>query len=91
MEFALTEEQTLIQESARRMVERDVQPILDANDPDTSLPKTELLKIYAVLKEQGLMAPRLSEEDGGSGMSMVTYGMFYEAFAALGRDLPDGP
>jgi alkylation response protein AidB-like acyl-CoA dehydrogenase len=79
MEFALTEEQTLIQESARRMVERDVQPILDANDPDTSLPKTELLKIYAVLKEQGLMAPRLSEEDDGSGMSMVTYGMFYEA------------
>jgi alkylation response protein AidB-like acyl-CoA dehydrogenase len=79
MEFALTEEQTLIQESARRMVERDVQPILDANDPDTSLPKTELLKIYAVLKEQGLMAPRLSEKDGGSGMSMVTYGMFYEA------------
>ena len=79
MEFALTEEQTLIQESARRMVERDVQPILDANDPDTSLPKTELLKIYAVLKEQGLMAPRLSEEDGGSSMPMVTYGMFYEA------------
>jgi alkylation response protein AidB-like acyl-CoA dehydrogenase len=79
MEFALTEEQTLIQESARRMVERDVQPILDANDPDTSLPKTELLKIYAVLNEQGLMAPRLSEADGGSGMSMVTYGMFYEA------------
>lgn len=79
MEFALTEEQTLIQESARRMVERDIQPILDANDPDASLPKTELLKIYAVLHEQGLMAPRLSEDDGGSGMPMVTYGMFYEA------------
>ncbi len=79
MEFALTEEQTLIQESARRMVERDVQPILDANDPDTSLPKADLLKIYAILNEQGLMAPRLSEADGGSGMPMVTYGMFYEA------------
>ncbi len=79
MEFALTEEQTLIQESARRMVERDIQPILDANDPDTSLPKAELLKIYAILNEQGLMAPRLSEADGGSGMPMVTYGMFYEA------------
>ncbi len=79
MEFALTEEQTLIQESARRMVERDIQPILDANDPDTSLPKAELLKIYAILNEQGLMAPRLSETEGGSGMPMVTYGMFYEA------------
>jgi len=79
MEFALTEEQTLIQESARRMVERDIQPILDANDPDTSLPKADLLKIYAILNEQGLMAPRLSEADGGSGMPMVTYGMFYEA------------
>ncbi len=79
MEFALTEEQTLIQESARRMVERDIQPILDANDPDTSLPKPDLLKIYAILTEQGLMAPRLTEADGGSGMPMVTYGMFYEA------------
>lgn len=79
MEFALTEEQSLIQESARRMVERDIQPILDANDPDTSLPKADLLKIYAILNEQGLMAPRLSEDDGGSGMPMVTYGMFYEA------------
>ena len=79
MEFALTEEQTLIQESARRMVERDIQPILDANDPDISLPKADLLKIYATLNEQGLMAPRLSEADGGSGMPMVTYGLFYEA------------
>lgn len=79
MEFALTEEQTLIQDSARRMVERDIQPILDANDPDTSLPKPDLIKIYALLTEQGLMAPRLTEADGGSGMPMVTYGMFYEA------------
>jgi alkylation response protein AidB-like acyl-CoA dehydrogenase len=78
MEFRLNEEQALIRESARRMVERDIQPVLDANDPDKSLPKDDLLKIYAVLAPQGLMAPRLSAEEGGGGLSMVNYGLFYE-------------
>jgi len=78
MEFRLNEEQTLIRESARRMAERDIQPILDANDPDKSLPKADLLKIYGALAPQGLMAPRLSIEEGGGGLSMVNYGLFYE-------------
>lgn len=78
MEFALTEEQTLVQDTARRMVERDIQPILDANDPNKSLPKQDLLRIYSVLAEQGLMAPRIAAEDGGGGLSMVNYGLMYE-------------
>jgi len=78
MEFRLNEEQALIRESARRMVERDIQPILDGNDPDKSLPKADLLRIYAMLAPQGLMAPRLSAEEGGGGLSMVNYGLFYE-------------
>ncbi|MDH3700653.1 MAG: acyl-CoA/acyl-ACP dehydrogenase [Alphaproteobacteria bacterium] len=78
MEFRLTEEQVMVQDSARRMVERDIQPILDANDPDTSLPKKDLLKIYKFLAAQGLTAPRVPAEDGGGGLSMVNYGLMYE-------------
>ncbi len=78
MEFRLTEEQVMVQDSARRMVERDIQPILDANDPDTSLPKKDLLKIYEFLAAQGLTAPRVPAEEGGGGLSMVNYGLMYE-------------
>ena len=78
MEFALSEEQSLIRETARRMVERGIQPLLDANDPNAPLPKRDLLKIYETIAPQGLTAPRLSAEDGGGGLSMVNYGLMYE-------------
>jgi acyl-CoA dehydrogenase len=78
MEFALSEEQALIRETARRMVERDIRPVLDRNDPDTSLPREEIRKIYAVIAPQGLTAPRLSAEEGGSALGMVNYGLMYE-------------
>lgn len=78
MEFALSEEQALIQDTARRMVERDIRPVLDRNDPDTALPREELRRIYALLAPQGLTAPRLSAEEGGGGLSMVNYGLMYE-------------
>jgi alkylation response protein AidB-like acyl-CoA dehydrogenase len=78
MEFALTSEQRMVQESARRMVERDIQPVLDANDAERPLPKPELLRIFKVLASQGLTAPRLPESAGGSGMSMLNYGLMLE-------------
>lgn len=87
MEFELSTEQKMIQASARRMVERDVQPILDRHDPNASLPKAAMLEIFGHLKNMGLMAPRLSEQDGGSGMKMLEYGLIYEQlppFLAIG-------
>lgn len=78
MDFELTEEQAMSQDSARRMVERDIAPILAANPADKPLAEPELLKIYAVLAEQGLTAPRLAVEAGGSGMKMLDYGLAFE-------------
>jgi alkylation response protein AidB-like acyl-CoA dehydrogenase len=78
MDFELTEEQAMSQDSARRMVERQIAPILAANPADKPLAEPELLKIYAVLAEQGLTAPRLSAEAGGSGMKMLDYGLAFE-------------
>jgi alkylation response protein AidB-like acyl-CoA dehydrogenase len=79
MDFKLSPEQELIQDSARAMVARDIQPVLDANDPDQPLPKTELLRIYKVLAGQNLTAPRLAGEHGGGGLKMLEYGLVYEA------------
>ena len=78
MNFELSIDQKLIQESAHSMMERDIQPVLDKNDQNKSLPKSAMLEIYSYLKNMGLMAPRLSEKDGGSGMSMLNYGLIYE-------------
>ena len=92
MDFDLSTEQKLIQDSARSMMERDVQPILDKHDPNKSLPKASMLEIFGHLRNMGLMAPRLSEKDGGSGMSMLNYGLIYEqlppflAIAVMGHE-----
>jgi alkylation response protein AidB-like acyl-CoA dehydrogenase len=78
MEFERTEDQTLLVDSARRMVETEIKPILDRNPQDCPLSKAEMLKIFAVFSREGLTAPRLSVEAGGSGMKMLDYGMVYE-------------
>jgi alkylation response protein AidB-like acyl-CoA dehydrogenase len=78
MEFERTEDQALLVDSARRMVETEIKPILDRNPQDRPLAKPEMLKIFAVFSREGLTAPRLPVEAGGSGMKMLDYGMVYE-------------
>jgi alkylation response protein AidB-like acyl-CoA dehydrogenase len=78
MEFEPTVDQTLLVDSARRMVETEVKPILDRNPQDRPLSKPEMLKIFAVFAREGLTASRLPVEEGGSGMKMLDYGMIYE-------------
>ena len=78
MEFERTEDQALLVDSARRIVETEIKPILDRNPQDRPLPKAEMLKIFAVFSREGLTAPRLPVEAGGSGMKMLDYGMVYE-------------
>ena len=78
MDFERTEDQSLLVESARRMVETEIRPILDANAADRPLSKAEMLRIFAVFAREGLTAPRLPVEAGGSGMKMLDYGMVFE-------------
>jgi alkylation response protein AidB-like acyl-CoA dehydrogenase len=78
MDFEPTEDQRQLADSARRMVETEIRPILDSNDPDTSLSKDEMLRIYAIFAREGLTAPRLPIESGGSGMKMLDYGIVFE-------------
>lgn len=78
MDFQLSQEQKLYAENARRMVERDIEPILRAHSPDRPLPKAELLRIYALFAREGLTAPRLPVKAGGSAMQMLDYGLVFE-------------
>ncbi|HZT49377.1 MAG TPA: acyl-CoA dehydrogenase family protein [Hyphomicrobiaceae bacterium] len=92
MDFQLTSEQRLIQESTRRMVARDIQPVLDAHDPDRPLPKEVMRKLLQVCATQGLTSARVPQSAGGAGLSTLTYGLMFEqlppvvAFAIVGQE-----
>lgn len=75
MDFNLTSEQQMISDSARKMVERDVLPVLDGNDKHSTLEKSDILKIFAAAAELGLTSARIPEEGGGAGLSMLDYGL----------------
>ncbi len=78
MEFSLTYEQRQIQESTRKMVDRDIQPVLDAHDPDTPLPKEAMRNIIQICAAQGMTSARLPESSGGAGLSALSYGLMME-------------
>lgn len=78
MDFALTQEQAMMREAARAMVEREIAPVLGAHDANHPLPKPAMLSIYAALAKLGITAPRIPEADGGGGLRMLDYGLMFE-------------
>ncbi len=85
MDFQLSAEQELMRDAARRMVERDVAPLLDRHDHNRPLPKSAFLEILAKFADLGLTAPRLPESAGGPGIRMLDYGIMFEQIpAAIG-------
>lgn len=78
MDFQLDFEQRMVQESTARMVERDIDPILAAHDPDIPLPKSAMQQIFLTCASVGLTAARIPEEAGGAGMSALIMGLMYE-------------
>jgi alkylation response protein AidB-like acyl-CoA dehydrogenase len=78
MDFELTPEQNAMRDSVRRMVERDLEPIVARYDDRELLPKAAYLEVLAILARQRLTAPRLSAEAGGAGIGMLDYGILFE-------------
>ncbi len=91
--FQLTSEQASIQDAVRRMVERDINPVLKAHPADRSLPKDALVRIMKVCAKQGLTSARVPESLGGAEMSTLTYGLMVEqlpsvvTLAVLGQEV----
>lgn len=78
MDFALTAEQELMRDSVRRLVARELEPMLRQSPSDRSLPKAIFLDALRQLAELGLTAVRLPESAGGSGVGMLDYGLMVE-------------
>ncbi|MGE4368872.1 MAG: acyl-CoA dehydrogenase family protein [Burkholderiaceae bacterium] len=82
MDFSLSEEQQMMVDSTRRMVEKHIQPVLDANDPDKGLPKAAILQILARAADLGLTCARIPESGGGAGLKLLDYGLMAENMPA---------
>ena len=78
MDFDLSLDQRMVVEATRRMVEGQIQPILDAHPKHQPLPKQAALKILSLCAEQGFTAARVPEEGGGSAMKMLDFGLITE-------------
>ena len=78
MDFELTSEQLAMRDTARRVVERELTPLLERHDAQHALPKAAFLQILQILAPLRLTAPRIPEEAGGAGIAMLDYGIIFE-------------
>ncbi len=78
MQFQLTHEQKLIQDTIARMVTREIEPILKAHDADRPLPKEALRTILQLCASQGMTAARIPEEAGGAGLGVFNLALMVE-------------
>ncbi len=78
MNFALTEDQQMMVDAARRVNEKFVQPLLAAHDKFKALPKLAVLSVLEKAADLGLTAARIPEEAGGAGLKLLDYGLMVE-------------
>ncbi|MCB1547916.1 MAG: acyl-CoA/acyl-ACP dehydrogenase [Hyphomicrobiaceae bacterium] len=82
MDFTLSEEQAMMVDAAKRMVETRIEPVLKANPADRALPKSEVLKIMQAAADLGIPGARIPEDAGGTAMRALDYGLIHEHIPA---------
>ena len=75
-----SEEEIMVQHSARTFVENEINPIIDQHFHDGTFP-SELIPKFA---EMGFLGINLPTEFGGGGMSNVTYGLVCQELEKMG-------
>ncbi|HXJ77062.1 MAG TPA: acyl-CoA dehydrogenase family protein [Candidatus Methylomirabilis sp.] len=92
MDFELSETERMLAETARRIVARDVEPVLAAHPPDRALPKAVMLDLYRAIVPLGCTGARIAEAEGGTGLTHVMLGLINESlppvlgFSLLGHE-----
>jgi butyryl-CoA dehydrogenase len=79
MDFALTDEQQLIRQTARDFAHKVVRPRADQNARDHKF-DVELAKLIA---DQGYLGAIIPTEYGGAGLDYVSYGLIVEEVGAV--------
>jgi alkylation response protein AidB-like acyl-CoA dehydrogenase len=79
MQFSLTEEQRLIQRTARDFAERRLAPKAAARDVSGEFPEAELRELAAV----GLLGVAVPDELGGAGAGTIAYSLAMQELARV--------
>ncbi len=74
MDFALTDEQELVRETARRFTDNEIMPAAKENARNKHFDVALVRK----LAEQGYLGAIVPREYGGAGLDYVTYGLIVE-------------
>jgi butyryl-CoA dehydrogenase len=74
MDFDLTDEQRLIQETAREFTDKEIVPRARENDRNHHFD----LELIAKMAEQGYLGAIVPREYGGAGLDYLTYGLVVE-------------
>jgi alkylation response protein AidB-like acyl-CoA dehydrogenase len=78
MDFEFNEEQKFLSDAAKKMYERQIEPLMKSYDRDKPFPKDAVLKVIKMLKQFGVEGARLPAEDGGTGLGAVGLGIVCE-------------
>ena len=85
MNFELSEEQTVALDAWRRFIERDIAPVMESYR-EISIPREVAGDLLKKTIPYGVGAGWFAEEDGGTGLDLVTSGLLYEELATVSPD-----
>jgi alkylation response protein AidB-like acyl-CoA dehydrogenase len=74
MDFALTDEQELVRETARRFTDNEIMPAAKENARNKHFD----VELVRKLADQGYLGAIVPREYGGAGLDYVTYGLIVE-------------
>ncbi len=78
MNFDLSEEQIMLKDSARKLMEREVAPFLASFPKDRPLPPEKIKELLKKLIPLGYLGSIIPVEYGGAGLDYLTYGVLME-------------
>ncbi len=89
MDFEFTDEQQMVKDTARKIMEREIIPVAGEYDRTKALLDKKVLKgLLDKLVPLGYLSHVIPEEVGGAGMDFITYGIVMEelfgAYGSLG-------
>lgn len=78
MDFELNETQTILLDTARKVVADEIEPLLASYDSQRPLPKEAVLQAYKLIHALGFFGARIDAAEGGSPLDYVSYGLLAE-------------
>lgn len=83
MDFDLTEEQKMIQETIRKFADEEIAPVASENDKKAQFPR----EIFHKLSELGFMGTPIPEEYGGAGFDFISHAIVAEELGRVDSSL----